>query len=401
MISLNFKGHYALANLTLVFTGLGLIISFPFRQGFGGGLAFSAFSAGTIAGLADWFAVTALFRKPLGIRPGRILRTEIIPQNRERIFQSLTEMVEHLLSQEILLEKLKRYHVARFLVNYLSEPQAQSDLNLLLASLIEHLEPKQCWQTAPQTAHPLLSEKKLFLELEHAFKELLLQSRERGFDLQAASFLSQQLHNLASRPEVFAALQQIIAKAYHTYETNHPARKWVDTLLPSPLDMAKGIQEAILEFLSGSEPLRFVRAGLDAYLSGENGLRTSALETVLGNASRLAGLFSQPDIHATLQGGMQKLLASGAPALLRTFQEQPTWLDALDQFLKSSLRTWIQAHHATLSQMVKAKLGELTGSELSRLIELKAGNDLQMIRINGSLIGGLAGILFYFVSTWL
>ncbi|MDI6879834.1 MAG: DUF445 family protein [Desulfitobacteriaceae bacterium] len=128
-------GHYALANLTLGLVGVGLIISYPLRTSFGGGLAFSAFSAATIAGLADWFAVTALFRRPLGIRPGRILRTDIIPRNRERIFQSLSEMVENLLSKEALRDKLNQYHVAKLLVDYLSEPQALKELNAFLVSL--------------------------------------------------------------------------------------------------------------------------------------------------------------------------------------------------------------------------------------------------------------------------
>jgi len=68
------------ANLTLGGITLGFLLSYPFHASFVGGLLSSGCSAGMIGGLADWFAVTALFRRPLGIRPGKVFRTEIIPQ---------------------------------------------------------------------------------------------------------------------------------------------------------------------------------------------------------------------------------------------------------------------------------------------------------------------------------
>src|SRR5665648_847468 len=91
------------ANITLGGITLGFLLSYPFHASFVGGLIASGCSAGMIGGLADWFAVTALFRRPLGIRPGKIIRTDIIPQNRERIFAALTDMVQNeLLSQTVL-----------------------------------------------------------------------------------------------------------------------------------------------------------------------------------------------------------------------------------------------------------------------------------------------------------
>ncbi len=392
-------GHYALANLTLGLVGVGLIISYPLRASFGGGLAFSAFSAATIAGLADWFAVTALFRRPLGIRPGRILRTDIIPRNRERIFQSLSEMVENLLSKEALLDKLNQYHVAKFLVDYLSEPQALNELNAFLVSLSDALDMRPFLQNLAQVSEHLLSEKDFGPHLEGWLKEILSKSRHQGFERQVASFLAHHLQNLVTRPEVFAALRQVIEDAYRTYEADHTTRKWVDTLLPSPPELAKGMQKAMVEFLSGSEPVRMVRSGLDAYLSRETPLQLSSFWASLVETLRLEELLSQSGVHSSLRHGLHRILSSGVASILYAVQEQPERLDTLDQFLKSSVSQLINSHHSTLSQMVRDKLDTLTGNDLSRLIELKAGNDLQMIRINGSIIGGLAGMLIYLITT--
>ncbi len=381
-------GHYAFANLTLGLVGVGLIISYPVRTSFGGGLAFSTFSAAAIAGLADWFAVTALFRRPLGIRPGRILRTDIISRNRERIFQSLSEMVESLLSKEALLDKLSQYHIARFLVKYLSEPQTLNELNAFWENLSAALDLKPFLQNLAQVSEHLLSTQSLRPHLESLLKEILSKSQEQGFERQAASFLAHHLQNLVTQPEVFAALQHVIEAAYHTYEADHTTRKWVDALLPSPPELAKGMQKAMVEFLSGSEPVRIVQSGLDAYLGRETPLQLSSFWASLVETLRLE------------KRDLQRIRSFGTTSILHALQDQPERLDALDQVLKSSISQWIDTHHSALSRIVRDKLDSLTGNDLSELIELKAGNDLQMIRINGSIIGGLAGMLMYLITTW-
>ncbi len=65
------------ATITLGLVALGFVASHPFAHTFAGGLLASGFSAAMVGGLADWFAVSALFRRPLGIP----FRTEIIPRN--------------------------------------------------------------------------------------------------------------------------------------------------------------------------------------------------------------------------------------------------------------------------------------------------------------------------------
>lgn len=62
-----FKNKYLLANVVLITFAAGFLMTYPFRGNIFAGMAFSFFSAALVGGLADWFAVIALFRKPLGI----------------------------------------------------------------------------------------------------------------------------------------------------------------------------------------------------------------------------------------------------------------------------------------------------------------------------------------------
>ena len=80
------------ATILLVIVAIGFFLTYPFNNTFAGGLLSSVFGAAMIGGLADWFGVSALFRKPLGIP----FKTEIIPRNREKIFNALSDMVGEL-----------------------------------------------------------------------------------------------------------------------------------------------------------------------------------------------------------------------------------------------------------------------------------------------------------------
>ena len=96
-------GNKNKATFILGAVSIGFFISYPFKHTLIGGLLAGGFGAAMIGGLADWFAVSALFRRPLGIP----FRTAIIPRNREKIFQALVYMVENqILMKENIKSKL-------------------------------------------------------------------------------------------------------------------------------------------------------------------------------------------------------------------------------------------------------------------------------------------------------
>ena len=392
----NLKGHYAWANLTLGFMSIGLLASFPLRSTFGGGLAFSIFSAGTIAGLADWFAVSAFFRRPLGIPPGRILRTEIIARNRERIFQALTDITATLLNKETLLAELNRYNAAKTLVDYLSEPQVLHELNSLVRTLLDDFDTRLLLQDMAILSQQLFKKPEVARLTAESLKTILRQSRKQNFDIRAISHLARYLQELSVRPEVFRTLEHMIAKAYQTYEQDHTTRKWLDILLPSPTELAKEIQNEIVTFLAGPKPVMLVRSWLET--SQEDPSVFLAFWTNISQKGQVRELLEQSDLNNMFRHGLYKVLDSAATTLLHSFQEQPDRLKALDQLLKSIFSQVIETHHATLTKIIRSKLDALTDQDLVQLIEAKAGNDLQMVRINGSLIGGLAGMFIYLLT---
>src|SRR3954447_16647092 len=104
MVKQKYKSQH-LATISLAIMGIGFIITIPLQDSFWGNILQGGFEAGLVGGLADWFAVTALFRHPLGIP---IPHTALLPNNRKRVTNGLVSMLKKdWLSKESILEKVK------------------------------------------------------------------------------------------------------------------------------------------------------------------------------------------------------------------------------------------------------------------------------------------------------
>jgi uncharacterized membrane-anchored protein YjiN (DUF445 family) len=403
------KSNYLKADLTLALLSLGFLISYPFQTSITGGLISSACSAGMIGGLADWFAVNALFRQPLGIRPGKIIRTEIIPRNRERIFTALEEMVQNdLLNKENLKIKLSQYDLSQLLSDYLSTPETQKKLlellEFLIRNTIQHTDPL----VLRNFLHSLLEECLTSFKLAPLLAGILEFSLSKNYVEPLADYLSTIVQEVVKHPQTTQLLTRFIDQAYEDYEGNNAARKLVATFLPSPAAAAGIVQEKLVDLLNGPQ----TQNALQSFL--ENLSQGLATDSVLQEKIELAkhGLLQKHIMQDFLQkylseaawyilNNNQKLLSwlqSVMDNLLLSFKNSATQQNNLDRWIKSKLNYWIDKKHESIGKAVRNNLEKLNNETLVQLIENKAGNDLQMIRINGSLVGSLAGLLIYLLT---
>ena len=115
----------------------GMAASLPYGHTSGGALAQSAFGAALVGGLADWFAVTALFGKPLGFISWR---ANLVARNKERILTDLTDLVEkELLTPDNIMQVLQRYDAAAVLLDYLRRQGGRETLRRVLERLLQDM----------------------------------------------------------------------------------------------------------------------------------------------------------------------------------------------------------------------------------------------------------------------
>lgn len=389
------------ANLTLGGISLGFLVSYPFylQGSFIGGLISSACTAGLIGGLADWFAVTALFRRPLGIRPGKVVRTEIIPQNRERIFDALADMVQHeLLSQEVLRRKLSVWDFSSVLIRIMGEPDVHKTLNLLLAHLGKNLTYQLETEEGKRQFQRFLQENLNHLNLAQTLAEVLEFSLEHGDVDQVFEVICETMEQYVDQPVVEEGLITLIEAALERYGEDNPARTMVSKFLPSPSILAQGFRAKIKRLLQDGTVELWMKDYLSSLVlqfktksSLQNQLNDLIYKLIKGMGTSTS---SQPLTHSLIERFLDEV-RDNWDIYLKKFEQNKELRIKVDERVKQTLETQIGFHHQAIGRMVRESLEPLTDDKLVELIEEKAGNDLQMIRINGSVVGGLVGMLIY------
>lgn len=401
------------AALTLGAVSLGFFISYPFQDFFAGGLISSACGAAMIGGLADWFAVEALFRRPLGIP----FRTAIIPRSRERIFEALADMVEdELLTPENIRKTLSRYNLSQIMAEYLMGRQGGDNLRQALAkvifSIVGQVKPEKVARVTELVGKRTMEETDLAKLLAKAIDWLLA----NGYEKYIIEFAAGQMVLLARHEKMHALLVELLAEACKTYEKGLVKRKLFNLLLNvSPEEVADIIQQAFAGVLDSirrpdhpfGDRIREWLAGLSLKLKTEEGLRQDIEEW---KQNRLKELSFRQQLTESLEDFKQKI--GNNPEIV------DEWLNRLQVLLvhfiaeivadenrqavfeaqvKTRLIGGLNLRAGVIGGIVRESLGRFSDEELAAFIEAKVGNDLQMIRINGSVVGGLVGALIFLV----
>ncbi|HEX3015911.1 MAG TPA: DUF445 domain-containing protein [Desulfobacteria bacterium] len=417
------KNNYYKASLALGLAAAGLLATYPWHTGFLGGLLFSGFAAATIGGCADWFAVTALFRRPLGIRPGRVIRTEIIPRNRERLFSAAVDMVQNeLLTVDVINKKLNDLYFSDLIIRYLDEHGGKQDLAEVLASIVEDILAKADLRLVSRLVEDLLKRNAAELELAPFIAQLIEYSREKGYEQRAVDFVLEEALTLVRHPQTGSLIFHLISEALSAYEKGMDRRKFVNSLLLdlSPVALAEKSQAELqlrLEEikLTPDHPARLKLSALIAQFIEKLQHNKEWQEKVESwKLGQITNLRLTKHISQFIALKRQELTAD--PAQLQNlltfikqrvndafegFKRDQDRQNRLDSMIKAILSGWFEARHGLIGNLVRESLSRFSDARLVALIEEKAGNDLQIIRINGTVVGGIAGMLIYLATFWL
>ena len=308
--------------------------------------AVSAFSeAGCVGALADWFAVVALFRHPLNLP---IPRTAIIPQNRDRIGDALARFVlENFLSRDVLEGRLSSADLAGLAGAWMSDEKNALDLAERVGEYL-----------------PLLVGR--------------LMGEEEGTEGAAGSSGSGALKGAAGLAR--AAVDQIAQNPSLRKLVSDVSRLWNSAV-------ARVLGRA--ELAGPSAPSATELTGdLERHpaLKGSLSLIGRALmNRIMTDSGRL-----DPDLMKQITGAIMeagRLLTIDEP--LR--EKANVWL-------RASVADAAAANRQVLVKLISETVKKWDPRTTSRRIELHVGKDLQWIRINGTIVGGLTGLLIYFLS---
>jgi uncharacterized membrane-anchored protein YjiN (DUF445 family) len=406
-----------LAAGTLGVTSLAYFAALPFAGSFVGGLAVSTFGAAMVGGLADWFAVSALFRKPLGIP----WRTAVIPRNRERLFSVIVQMVQQeLLAKENIKRKIEEHDIPRVVLTYLDErgggKTVKRMVHKLLSDVLDKVDPHEAGRFIAQ----FVRQDAGVIRLSPLLRSIGEWTVQTGYDQKVISFVADELANIAVTSEFRSLLTKFLAKALSRYEADRRRRKLFNSIAGlSPDNMAIFVQQRLAAWLTGikraDHPVQIIlRQRLCRYLQRLEQEPQSAqdwekyknsfladLDIVGLTQKAIEWLLRQADEHPQQMAQWFRQADRLVDQLLADFQADAVQQQKVSGIVKQALLNFIDAHHNKIGALVRERLAQFSDTELVAFIEDKVGEDLQIIRVNGSVVGGFTGSILYCLTFWL
>jgi len=406
------------ATVTLLFVTTGYLASYPFQYSFTGGLLTGGFGAAMVGGLADWFAVSALFRRPLGIS----FRTAVIPRNRERIFSTIIDMVQNqLLTAENIGQTLDRFDVADMLLRYWEEHGGRKDVQDMLAGIAGDILQQTDAQELARVLEKMIRRGANRVEVAPLVAEALDWSVLNGYDKKIAKFLLAELCNIIGKEQFRETAATLFKEAKEAYERDLFRRRLANHLLEyllgfSPERMAAVAQEKLIAVLQDDESLSMLHSRLRTWigtlsrrLTSDPAFRQSIevwknemVNQHLHIREQIAeGVISMQAFgkeRLSVDGSWRLVLAQQSDQAVSNLAGNLEQRTKISRIAKTVFLETIAAHHEEVGTIVRIRLEQFTGRALADFIENRVGNDLQMIRINGSVVGGLAGMALFLLS---
>ena len=360
----------------------------------------AAAEGGMVGALADWFAVTALFKYPMGIK---IPHTAIIPRRKDQIGASLGEFVEtNFLSEQVVQEKLASVDIARKVGAWLSGPGGpervaregaavirgafkvlnDDDVQAVIEGMVrKHL-------LTPPWGPPVgrLAERIFADGHHHTLVDLLVdrtvdwvrdnhETVSRLVSDRSPQWVPQFVDGLVG-DKVYVEILKF-TKAVQS-DPNHQVRQSIDTYLTS---LAQDLQH---------DPVMIARAeGIKAQVLGDPEVRELASRTWGTIKAALLGAVDDP--HSELTVKFKAAVHDFGTRLV----VDPELAGKVNAWIGDAAGYLVKTYRSDLAGVITDTVARWDAEETSQKIELQVGKDLQFIRINGTVVGSLAGLAIF------
>jgi uncharacterized membrane-anchored protein YjiN (DUF445 family) len=356
--------------------------------------------AAMVGAIADWFAVTALFRYPLGIP---IPHTAIIPTRKERIGISLGNFVQNnFLAPPVIVARLRSANVAKKLAEWLANPDHGDAVGKHAAAgvsgLVQVLRDEEVQEIIETSVinrvratpvAPLMGNVLSLVTADNRHQELLdsaIRLFERLFDENREALRSKIRRETpwwmpnAVDDQIYQKIVRSVENTLHEVNSNpdHPLRhrfneavgEFVERLKSSPEMIARG--EELKEEVLRHPAVRGYSGALWADVKG----------SVLRHSADPQSEFRRRVGHAVTRFGA-------------SLQDDEELLEKVNGWVEQAVLYVVDQYRHEVAALIETTVAAWDPEDTTQKIELQIGRDLQYIRINGTLVGGLVGLLIY------
>lgn len=361
--------------------------------------------AAMVGALADWFAVTALFRAPLGLP---IPHTAIIPNNKDRIGASIANFLEHnFMTREVLREELKQIDFAGAAAGWLAKPENSIAVSKQVVSgipaMFRVIEDRDASEFMQSTLNDLLGKIRIAPLLAELLSVLIADRRhqalfDRLIDIAADTleknrpFIRQKIHDKSPRwmPKFIdeKLYEKLLEETQSTLnEMKEEGSEWRDRF-------QEYLEELTQNLKSSPQYEEKIRAYLDQLFKHPlfREYVSQVWQDIKGRLSRDAA-----SENSKIVLNLDRAIQTFSLAL----KEDAAVQSKLNQSMRALLTEAIAGRRQAIAALVERVIQKWDAETVSRKFELYVGKDLQYIRINGTIVGGLVGVVLHAVSLML
>ncbi len=363
--------------------------------------------AAMVGGLADWFAVTALFRHPLGLP---IPHTAIIPRNKDRIAESLASFLkENFLIAPVVARRMRNIDLAGAAGRFLKAPEGEGTrirqgASRLIADIFEGLDDERLGGIVKGAISSRLKAMEVSPLLGSALASSINEDRhvpmlEAGIRWMARaldaneSLIREMVHKRVSWVLRLAGLDTKLADAIIEGLRKLTADVATDPAHPVRQKAEEALAQLANDLQSNPETRERVEAMKDELLANKSvGLWLDALwqkgrESIIRAARN-------PD--AAFAGKLGEVLRS----MGTTLEGDPRIRAAINQFARRAVAGMAASYGGSIVKLVSETIRGWDAGTITARLEAAVGRDLQYIRINGTLVGGLVGVTLHFLDSF-
>ena len=366
----------------------------------------AAAEAGMVGALADWFAVTALFRHPLGLK---IPHTAIIKRKKDQLGEGLGSFVrENFLSPDVIETKVRDAQVAGRLGKWLSEPQhaarVADEASTVLRVVVELLNDEDIQHVIDRTIVKRLAEPQWGPPVGRLLGQLLAENRQEA--------LIQLLCDRAFEWSLNAGetIERVVTRDSPTWSPrfvdhlvgdriHRELMDFTDKVRRNPNhELRQSANRFLFEFASDlqNDGATIARAeAVKEQLMARDEV-TRAAETAWKTLKRLV-LDGVDDPASPLRGR----IADAVMQIGASLCDDAELRDKVDNWMVRGARHLVERYGGEATAIITDTIERWDAEEASRRIELHVGRDLQFIRINGTVVGALAGLVIYTAAKFL
>jgi uncharacterized membrane-anchored protein YjiN (DUF445 family) len=361
--------------------------------------------AAMVGGLADWFAVTALFRHPLGLP---IPHTAIIPRNKDRIGEALAGFIrENFLIPSVVARRMQRLDVASAAGRFLQTPAGEgtrirAGASRLIADVFESLDDERLggivkgaistrlrkMEVAPLLGHALASA--INDERHVPMLEAAIRWTARALDANE-QLIRDMVRKKANWVLKLAGLDTRLADAIIDGLRKLTAEMSTDPAHPVRLKIEEALAQLANDLQTKPETRERVEAIKEQLLDNQS---VSLWLDTLWQRGREAIIKAARNPDAVLAGKLGEVLKS----MGGTLEKDKRIRAAINQFARRAVVGMAASYGGSIVKLVSETIRGWDAQTVTNRLEAAVGRDLQYIRINGTLVGGLVGLILHVID---